>query len=433
MTNGNQVCVVGLGYIGLPTALLLVEKGFTVAGCDVSPEIIDTLERGECHITEPGVYEYLDSAIKSGRFECSLSPQAADVFIVAVPTPTAEVLGQNGYEKTCDLTFVLSAVESLASVLRPGNCLIIESTCSVGATDKVLALLNKLRPDFNVTEHLIDNGDHLYVAYCPERVLPGRTFAELISNDRVIGGATNEAGQKVKRFYDRFIDGRCLVTNAKTAEMAKLTENAFRDVNIAFANELANICEENGVDVWELRGLANRHPRVDILEPGPGVGGHCIAVDPWFLASAAPASSPLIQCARAVNDRRPSRVVKQVEEVLTKARAADWGKRDDVLTVGLFGMSFKPNIDDFRESPSLEVLKSLKTKDLNIELVVIEPFCKQAHIEGVRVLPTTEALMSVDVAVLLVAHEEFHGKTPRTPYVIDMKNWFSSVNQVSGS
>lgn len=417
----NKVCVVGLGYIGLPTALLMAERGFNVKGCDLNPTVINCLNSGQSHIVEAGIDHYLNLAMERKNFVCDTSPQRADIFIIAVPTPVISEENGDQSGKACDLSYVISAVESIAKLLEPGNTLIIESTCSVGATDEMVNLLGELRPDLNTTDHSSCLDDHLYIAYCPERVLPGKTFEELISNDRIVGGVTPEAAREVQGFYESFVEGTCLVTDAKTAEISKLTENAFRDVNIAFANELANICDAVQIDVWELISLANRHPRVNILEPGPGVGGHCIAVDPWFLAAAAPNDSPLITTARRVNDERPARVVSKIETLIRSIRLGETEKSGKTLSVGLFGISFKPNIDDFRESPSLEVLRLLKQSVSNISLLAIDPYIDKKEIEGVPMCEIDFALENVDIAVMLVRHNEFKDISLKTPYALDLK------------
>lgn len=393
----NRVCVVGLGYIGLPTAAIIANQGVSVIGVDVDPHIVDTLNRGCIHIIEPDLDAVVHDAVKAGRFRAALRAEVADVFLIAVPTPF-----KNDHEP--DMSYVESAVRSIAPVLRSGNLVILESTSPVGSTEQIRNLLQELRPDLRMP---IPGGDtpvaDLHLAYCPERVLPGQVLRELIENDRVVGGVTPECARRAASFYRSFVKGECLTTNARTAEMSKLTENAFRDVNIAFANELSLICDRQGINVWELIRLANRHPRVNILQPGPGVGGHCIAVDPWFIVHAAPELAPLIRTAREVNDRKPHWVLDQVRQAIAGA-----GSQPKVACLGL---AFKPDIDDLRESPALEIAVSLAKEGL-CKVLAVEPYVSELPLalkinSTVELMPAEAAILAADVVLLLVNHSVF--------------------------
>lgn len=352
-----EVCVMGLGYIGLPTAATIASRGMDVLGVDVNPAVVDTINRGEIHIVEPDLDIVVRAAVESGRFRAATAPEAAGVHLIAVPTPFDE-------DKQPDLSYVVAAGRSVAGVLRGGELVILESTCPVGATEVLRDVMVAARPDLD----FVDGEGSVRVAHCPERVLPGKVLRELIENDRVIGGLDAASTAAAVAFYSRFVEGECIATDARTAELAKLTENAFRDVNIAFANELSMICDRMGVDVWELIRLANHHPRVDVLSPGAGVGGHCIAVDPWFIVASAPEESRLIRTAREVNDAKPGFVLERIQE-----RAAELGAR----TVGLIGLTFKPDVDDLRESPALAIaIETLSSLDCD-RILIVEPHLEE--------------------------------------------------------
>lgn len=384
MAKIRKICVVGLGYIGLPTASLLGTKGYDVLGVDVSSHVVDTINRGEIHIVEPDLDLLVRSAVGSGNLCAATEPAEADVYIIAVPTPF-----QNGHKP--DLSYVESATQAIATYVRPGNLVILESTSPVGSTDGCVASILRDRG------HAV--GEEVFVAHCPERVLPGRILVELIQNDRIVGGI-NEASTKVAaEFYREFVSGEVLMTNAKTAEFSKLAENSFRDVNIAFANELSMICDREEVDVWELVRLANRHPRVNILQPGPGVGGHCIAVDPWFIIDRAGNQAKLIRAAREVNDSKPDWVV---EKTLSKAEKF---KRP---TIACLGLAFKADVDDLRESPALKIAMVLKQKGIG-EIVACEPNINE-HPEFV-LADVSEAISAADIILILVDHKEFRELT----------------------
>lgn len=376
----KRVCVVGLGYIGLPTASLLATRGYSVFGMDIASSVVETINRGEIHIIEPELEPLVRSAVRSGNLRASLTPSQADVFLIAVPTPAAR-------DHQPDLSHVEAAARSIAPFVRAGNLVILESTSPVGTTENIVA--ETLRGAG------LGVGKDVFVAYCPERVLPGRILTELIENDRVVGGINAASSQAAVAFYETFVRGRIVATDSRTAEMVKLTENCFRDVNIAFANELSMICEKEGINVWELIRLANRHPRVNILQPGPGVGGHCIAVDPWFIVAGAPKEARLIRAAREVNDSKPDWVVDKV------AAAAAGLKSPRIACLGL---AYKADISDLRESPAIEVVRKLIQRGVG-EVMVCEPYLPQ-HPEY-ELVTLEEAVRRADIIVILVDHAPF--------------------------
>lgn len=390
----SKIAVIGLGYIGLPTAAVLAVSGHEVLGVDVSGRVVDTLNSGGIHIVEPELDVVVQAAIKSGALTVSTQLAPADVFIVAVPTPFV------GDHKP-DLSFVRAATESVAPHLQAGNLVILESTSPVGATEKMCRWLAELRSDLRFP-HEHDETADINVAHCPERVLPGKVLTELVDNDRVVGGISEACTDAAIKLYKTFVQGECLATNAATAEMAKLTENAFRDVNIAFANELSILAEEQNVDVWELIQLANHHPRVNILQPGPGVGGHCIAVDPWFLVDASPDNARLIRQARLVNDAKPAYIIRQVVAALA-------GIENPV--VACMGLSFKANIDDLRESPAVSICRQLGSR-AELTLKVVEPHITEmpeslAQFDNIVLSHAEEAIAAAQVVLLLVDHRIF--------------------------
>lgn len=390
----KKICIIGLGYIGLPTAAVFASRGLNVVGVDVNPSIVETVNSGNVHIEEPDLDIVVRSVVLSGNLRAALKPEAADAFIVAVPTPFKD-------RHQPDLSYIRSAAHSLAPVLQKGNLVILESTSPVGATEQLGAWLAELRPDLQFPQHGKKDAD-IHLAHCPERVLPGKVLTELVENDRVIGGTTTDSIRLATALYKTFVKGDCVPTDARTAELAKLTENAFRDVNIAFANELSLICDRLGIDVWELIGLANRHPRVNILQPGPGVGGHCIAVDPWFIVDSAPELARLIYAARVVNDSKPGFVVDKI-------RTATEGRNN--IVVACLGLAFKPNIDDLRESPAVDVVLRLAGSG-EITILVVEPHIQELP-EELRALPNVhlvsaeDAIIRATVVSLLVDHKAF--------------------------
>ena len=395
MQSRFDICVIGLGYIGLPTASIFATKGKRVLGVDVVPSVVETINAGKIHIEEPDLDILVRAAVQSGNLTASISPEPADTFIIAVPTPFHS---ENGMTVP-DLSYIESAVLSIAPVVERGNLIILESTSPVGTTEKIRDwLLEAKGTDFSASD--------FYFAHCPERILPGQMLRELVTNDRIVGGITNEASEKAKLLYETFCSAEIFLTDARTAELAKLTENSFRDVNIAFANELSMICDQMGIDVWELIRLANRHPRVNILKPGPGVGGHCIAVDPWFIVSACPDKARLIRTAREVNDSKPQHVLSQIRE-----RAKRF--RDPVIAC--LGLTFKADVDDLRESPALHITEAIAS-DMQGELIVVEPHIKQLpkSLLGKATLEKAEdAIKRADIVVLLVDHRQFKGLSRR--------------------
>ena len=375
----------GLGYIGLPTASLLGTKGYDVIGVDISPEIVDTINAGHIHIVEPGLDILLKSAVNSGNLKASLEPEASHVFIIAVPTPF------KGEHHEPDMRYVEQSVQAIIPYLEKGNLVILESTSPVGTCDEIIApLLEDAR--FTV-------GEDVFVAHCPERVLPGRILIELVENDRIVGGVDAVSTEKAASFYAGFVSGDVIQTDAKTAELSKLCENSFRDVNIAFANELSMICDENGIDVWELIELANRHPRVNILQPGPGVGGHCLAVDPWFIVDRSPETARLIRTAREVNDSKPKWVLNKIIRAAEKLKAP---------VIGCLGITYKPDVDDLRESPALEIVRKLKEKKVG-EILVSDATLRSC--EEFKLHPMEEVIEKADIVVLLVNHSQYSDLT----------------------
>ncbi|HUI44937.1 MAG TPA: UDP-N-acetyl-D-mannosamine dehydrogenase [Nitrospirota bacterium] len=378
----KTICVLGLGYIGLPTASILATKGFSVIGVDTKQQVIDTIKKGNIHIVEPDLDILVKSAVHSGNLTTSLKPQEADVFIIAVPTPFKE-------DRKPDLTYVAAAVESIIPVLKKENLVILESTSPVGTTESAVASL--------IAEHKQwKAGEDFFVAHCPERVLPGRILKELVDNDRIIGGINRASAEAARDLYSSFVSGNIFLTDCTTAELVKLVENAYRDVNIAFANELSLICDHLGLRVWEVIELANKHPRVNILRPGPGVGGHCIAVDPWFIVDAAPEQSRLIRTARVVNDSKPHFVVEKVKKQARKFKAP---------VIGCLGLSYKNDVDDLRESPALEITRNLIKENIGTVLAC-EPFGKT--FDEFPLHPLEKVLKDSDIIVLLVNHKQFY-------------------------
>ncbi len=395
----ETISVIGLGYIGLPTAAVFASKGKKVVGVDINARAVETINRGAIHIVEPDLDQVVHAAVTRGDLRATTQPEAADAFLIAVPTPFKD-------EHQPDLRFVKAAAESIAPVLKKGDLVILESTSPVGSTEQMADWLAAARPDLRFPQH----GDtpDIFVAYCPERVLPGQVMVELINNDRVIGGMTPACSARASELYRLFLKGECVETNARTAEMCKLTENSFRDVNIAFANELSLICADQGINVWELIALANRHPRVNILQPGPGVGGHCIAVDPWFIVAQNPELARLIRTAREVNDAKPQWVLDQVKTALADC-LTQTGKRASDITIACFGLAFKPNIDDLRESPAVGVAQKIAEWHSGTTWVV-EPHIEQladALADKAVLVSAGQALEQADILVMLVDHRAF--------------------------
>ena len=395
----ETISVIGLGYIGLPTAAVFASKGKKVVGVDINARAVETINRGAIHIVEPDLDEVVHAAVTRGDLRATTQPEPADAFLIAVPTPFKD-------EYQPDLRFVKAAAESIAPVLKKGDLVILESTSPVGSTEQMAEWLAAARPDLRFPQH--GETPDIFVAYCPERVLPGKVMVELINNDRVIGGMTPACSARASDLYRLFLKGECVETNARTAEMCKLTENSFRDVNIAFANELSLICADQGINVWELIALANRHPRVNILQPGPGVGGHCIAVDPWFIVAQNPELARLIRTAREVNDAKPQWVLDQVKTALADC-LTQTGKRASEVTIACFGLAFKPDIDDLRESPAVGVTQKIAEWHSG-KTWVVEPHIEQladSLAVNAELVSCEQALAQGDILVMLVDHRAF--------------------------
>lgn len=408
----QTISIVGLGYIGLPTAALLASQGYQVIGVDSNPAIVESVNSGMAHIAETNLDILVRDAVSSGALLARTKPEAADVYVVAVPTPL-------NINKSPDISYVEAAFDSIAPHLKKSDLVILESTCPVGTTETMAQRLNSQRPDLC---------NQIHVAYCPERVLPGQILKELVDNDRVVGGITPACTQQAIGFYQSFVQGECFPTDSKTAELCKLTENSFRDVNIAFANELSIICDQQGIDVWQLIKMANRHPRVNVLQPGCGVGGHCIAIDPWFIVNQHPENTTLLQAARAVNDSKSQWVLQKIHEAV----AAHQAEQGSDPSIACLGITFKANVDDVRESPALEIVANLAEKYPN-QVLVVEP--------NLKTLPTTlqknlihhvsqdQASQEADLLVLLVDHKEFK-KPPihlhKKQTVLDFKGLWST-------
>ncbi len=378
----TRVCVIGLGYIGLPTASVLATKGFHVFGMDVRADVVDTINDGRIHIEEPDLDIVVRSAVNSGQLKAGYEPQGADVFILCVPTPIQP-------DHTPDLSYVRQAAAAIQPHVQPGNLIILESTSPPRTTEQVvvpLALPEGLRV-----------GHDVFVAHCPERVLPGRILLEVVQNDRVVGGVTPACTAKARGFYESFVNGRVLPTSALAAEVTKLVENSYRDVNIAFANELSMLADQLGIDPWEVIELANRHPRVNILSPGPGVGGHCISVDPWFLVATDPDRTPLIRTAREVNDSKPHFIVEHVAQLAREFAAPK---------IGCLGLTYKADVDDLRESPSLEIVRELRQLAVG-EVLACDPYVSAERFDEFPLHDLSDVLHQSHILVLLTDHRQF--------------------------
>lgn len=414
----ETISIIGLGYIGLPTAAVFASRKVKVIGVDVNQHAVDTINRGKIHIVEPDLDMAVHAAVSEGYLRAVTTPEPADAFLIAVPTPFKD--DPTGPHHP-DMDYIEAAAKSIAPVLKRGDLVILESTSPVGATEQMAAWLAEARPDLTFPQTNGEASD-IRVAHCPERVLPGQVLRELVLNDRVIGGMTPKCSDLATRLYKVFVQGECVTTNARTAEMCKLTENSFRDVNIAFANEMSIICDKLGISVWELIKLANRHPRVNILQPGPGVGGHCIAVDPWFIVSATPDEAKLIRTAREVNDSKPEWVIEKVKLAVASYLMAHGDLSVNDVTIACYGLAFKPDIDDLRESPAMRIAYLLGDVHPG-ELLVVEP-----HIDH---LPATlsrsatlvcskDALEQAQIAVFLVGHKAFRDEPAAWKYKISV-------------
>lgn len=392
----NTISILGLGYIGLPTAAVLANSGRLVIGVDINPRIVETINQGQVHIIEPELELAVQQAVEKGQFFATTEVQPADAFIIAVPTPLTN--------NQPDISHIHSAVLAIAPVLRKGNLIILESTSPVETTEKMAKWLTEARPDLSFPIQNQIESD-IYIAYCPERILPGKAMTELLENDRVIGGLSEKSTEQAVDLYQIFAKGQCLKTDARTAELCKLVENSFRDVNVAFANELSMICDELKINIWELIKLANHHPRVNILQPGAGVGGHCIAIDPWFIVSNSPKYSRLIRTAREVNDSKPHWVLEKVKQLLVEYTIAKDCKPSEV-TIACLGLAFKPDIDDLRESPALMITQQISSWHRG-SVLAVEPNIQSLSLDNIELIDLNDALAQADILVLLVDHTPF--------------------------
>lgn len=397
----NTISMIGLGYIGLPTATLFASRKKKVIGVDVNQHAVDTINQGKIHIIEPELDILVQSVVSRGYLRATTKPEPAEAFLIAVPTPFTD-----GHKP--DLSYIEAAARSIAPVLKKGNLVILESTSPVGTTEQLAEWLAQERPDLSFPQQAAEAAD-IQIAYCPERVLPGRVVHELVENDRVIGGMTRTATFMAAALYKTFVQGDLVASNARTAEMCKLTENSFRDVNIAFANELSMICSKLDINVWELIKLANRHPRVNILQPGAGVGGHCIAVDPWFIVDKTPDEARIIRTAREVNDFKPEWVLNQVKAAIADTLAKKPGCTMADVKVACLGLAFKPDIDDLRESPAVEIAQHVA--QLGCQVLAVEPNIEVLPVKlstsNLKLTPLEEGIATADVVCVLVKHRPF--------------------------
>lgn len=414
----ETISVIGLGYIGLPTAAMFASRNKNVIGVDVNQHAIDTINRGEIHIVEPDLDMIVHAAVSEGYLRATNIAEPADAFLIAVPTPFKD---SDSAIPEPDLKYIEAAAKSIAPVLKKGDLVILESTSPVGATEQLAAWLAEIRGDLSFPQIAGEQAD-VNVAHCPERVLPGHVVRELVENDRVIGGMSSKCSDRAIELYKTFVKGDCVVTNARTAEMAKLTENSCRDVQIAFANELSIICDKLDINVWELISLANRHPRINILQPGPGVGGHCIAVDPWFIVSKTPEEAQIIHTARKVNDAKPDWVLNKVKIAISDFLQANPTKTTEDVTVACYGLAFKPDIDDLRESPALNITKKIAELHSG-SVIAIEPNINKlpSSISSFNLSTFENAKEDADVHLLLVDHKEFKNQEIKSEYLIDTK------------
>jgi UDP-N-acetyl-D-mannosaminuronic acid dehydrogenase len=416
----ETISVIGLGYIGLPTAAMFAAYGKNVIGVDVNQHAVDTINRGQIHIVEPDLDAIVHKAVTDGKLKAVLSPETADAFLIAVPTPFLPTENEGDIPQP-DLKYIKAAAKAIAPVLKEGDLVILESTSPVGATEQMADWLAEYRADLTFPKTHNEDSD-IRIAHCPERVLPGHVVRELVENDRVIGGLTNKCSEQATELYKTFVQGDCVVTNARTAEMAKLTENSCRDVQIAFANELSMICDKLDIDVWELISLANRHPRINILQPGPGVGGHCIAVDPWFIVAKTPKQAQLIHTARKVNDNKPGWVINKVKLAIANYLLENPTKTANDVTIACYGLAFKADIDDLRESPALAIVKNICAMHSG-NTIAIEPNIIElpASLTHMSLKTFDEATNNADIHVVLVDHKEFRGKKISLDHIVDTK------------
>ena len=412
----ETISVIGLGYIGLPTAAMFASRKKKVIGVDVNQHAIDTINRGEIHIVEPDLDMIVHAAVSEGYLRATNVAEPADAFLIAVPTPFKD---SDSEIPEPDLKYIEAAAKSIAPVLKKGDLVILESTSPVGATEQLAKWLAEIRGDLSFPQTVGDDAD-INVAHCPERVLPGHVVRELVENDRVIGGMSSKCSERAIELYKTFVKGECVVTNARTAEMAKLTENSCRDVQIAFANELSIICDKLDINVWELIALANRHPRINILQPGPGVGGHCIAVDPWFIVSKTPEEAQIIHTARKINDAKPEWVINKVNIAISDFLQANPDKTARDVVVACYGLAFKPDIDDLRESPAMEITRKIAEIHQG-RVLAVEPNITTLINEDFELKTLEQAELEADIAVLLVDHKEFKAAKCPQAVLVDTK------------
>ena len=416
-----QVSVIGLGYIGLPTAAILASQGIDVLGVDVNQKIVETINEGRIHIVEPELDKIVKSSVEQGKLIAETQVRKSDVFLIAVPTPFKS-------NHKPDLSFVENAARSFAPYLEKNNLIIIESTSPVGTSEKLIDILSEIRPDLAFPKYNEESTYDISIAYCPERVLPGNILFELVNNDRIIGGVSKQCAIRAEKFYKLFVRAKCLLTDCRTAELSKLVENSYRDVNIAFANELSIISDKLDINAWELIKLANHHPRVNILQPGPGVGGHCIAVDPWFIIDSAPLESRMIKLARLVNNQKPQFVLDKINEAVLKSK-----KSVSDLAISCFGLSFKPDIDDLRESPAIEIATKISLMGFKKQYVVEPHIIELPHellSHSIELKESQEAIILSDIVVLLVDHSEFKLINPASlasKEIVDTRGIWSGI------
>ena len=412
-----KVCTVGLGYIGLPTAAMLASRGHEVVGLDVNESVVAAVNEGRAHFQEPDLQMLLSASVDTGRLRATTTPEPAEFFLIAVPTPMVN--------EGPDMTYVETVARTIAPVLERGSVVILESTSPVGSTERLAEIFTEERPDLTFPRYRDEDREmDVALCHCPERILPGQMLRELVSNDRIIGGMTLACANKAARLYQTFVMGTCYVTDSRVAELCKLSENAYRDVNIAFANELSIICDKLGTDIWQVRELANQHPRVNILMPGAGVGGHCIAVDPWFIVSSAPDEARLIRTARIVNDDKPHRVVAQVRALADRFK---------LPTIACYGITYKPDVDDVRESPALEIVEEIAKLE-GAQVLVVEPNLDvlppllAAH-KNIQLVTSDQARDAADIVTFLVGHRQFkrlEGDNFLSKAVVDTTGMFST-------
>lgn len=416
----KTISVIGLGYIGLPTAAMFASQKKNVIGVDVNQHVIDTINRGKIHIDETDLDMIVHTAVTEGYLRATSIPEPADAFLIAVPTPFKDT---DSDIPEPDLKYIELATQAIAPVLKKGDLVILESTSPVGTTEQMAKWLAEIRTDLILPQNDEENAD-INISHCPERVLPGRVVRELVENDRVIGGMSSKCSERSSELYKIFVKGECIITNARTAEMTKLTENSCRDVQIAFANELSMICDKLDINVWELISLANRHPRINILQPGPGVGGHCIAVDPWFLVSKTPEKAQIIHTARKVNDSKPNWVVDKIILKIAEFLQANPTKASKDVTIACYGLSYKPDIDDLRESPAIKITRKISELHKG-RVIAVEPNILELDNETFELRSIKQAEGEADISVLLVDHKEFRSIEFSGDYIVDTKGiWY---------